>query len=335
MSLRGLAIGPALYFWAGLATLAVRSEAQPTPDFARAKQLYDAASSELDKGAYTDAVRDFGAAYEITKDPVVFYKIGVANEKAGKCDVALVYYLRYVREAKPAQHFIDITKEHVAACGGDWRSLEAKPVDKPVDKTDTLAGMDTGSAGSGSDVALGKNLPTGGSISTCSGSACSSYEIPDAGSASLGSGSGSADTTVEAGSGSDAGVGSAAPLTAHRHGRDLPWLMVGGALAFVTAGAVLAYSASSSEQDIRDLYVGLDNMSPVFDAKTQQRYQDLLDEGHRYQYLAWGSFAIATGFAAAATIFFVRDHDEQEQQRVFVTPTASPTGAGVSATIRF
>jgi hypothetical protein len=339
VSLRGLAIGLS----AGLATLAVRSEAQPTPDFARAKQLYDAASSELDKGAYTDAVRDFGAAYEITKDPVVFYKIGVANEKAGKCDVALVYFLRYVREAKPAQHFIDTTKEHVAACGGDWRSLEAKPadkqvdkpVDKPVDKSDTLAGMDTGSAGSaselptkvpGSEPGLG-TLSATGPIMSSTGS--------DAGSASLGSGSGSADTTVDAGSGSDVGVGSAAPAIVHRHGRDLPWLMVGGALAFVTAGAVLAYSASSSEQDIRDLYVGLDNMSPVFDAKTQQRYQELLDEGHRYQYLAWGSFAIATGFAAAATIFFVRDHDEQEQQRVFVTPTASPTGAGVSATIRF
>jgi len=347
VSRRVLAIGLS----AALATLAVRSEAQPKPDFTRAKQLYDAASSELDKGAYTDAVRDFGAAYEITKDPVVFYKIGVANEKAGKCDVALVYYARYVREAKPAQHFIDITKEHVAACGGDWRSLEAKPADKPVDKPDTLAGMD--GSGSASDLGLGKNLPTG---SPCSGSACSSSALPtlpgsepgmgtlsatgpitDTGSASAGSGSGSgsADTGSDSGSGSDVGLGSAAPAIGHRHGRDLPWLMVGGALAFVTAGAVLAYSASSSEQDIRDLYVGLDNMSPVFDAKTQQRYQELLDEGHRYQYLAWGSFAIATGFAAAATIFFVRDHDEQEQQRVFVTPTASPTGAGVSATIRF
>jgi hypothetical protein len=333
VSRRVLAIGPALYFWAGLATLAVRSEAQPKPDFARAKQLYDAASSELDKGAFTDAVRDFGAAYDITKDPVVFYKIGVANEKAGKCDVALVYYARYVREAKPAQHFIDITKEHVAACGGDWRSLEAKPADKPVDKPDTLAGMDTGS-GSASTPAKVPNSETGLGTLSATGPV-TNPTINDAGSANVGSGSGSADTTADAGSGSDVGVGSAAPITAHRHGRDLPWLMVGGALAFVTAGAVLAYSASSSEQDIRDLYVGLDNMAPVFDAKTQQRYQELLDEGHRYQYLAWGSFAIATGFAAAATIFFVRDHDEQEQQRVFVTPTASPTGAGVSATIRF
>ena len=330
VSLRGPAIGPALYFWAGLATLAVRSEAQPTPDFARAKQLYDTASSELDKGAYTDAVRDFGAAYEITKDPVVFYKIGVANEKAGKCDVALVYFARYVREAKPAQHFIDVTKEHVAACGGDWRALEAKP----VDKTDTLAGMDTGS-GSAS-VGMGKTLPTGTGL-TSSGSG--SYEISTTPSnADAGSGSDAGSAMGSDAVGSDVGAGSAAPpapAIGHRHTRDLPWLMVGGALAFVTAGAVLAYSASSSEQDIRDLYVGLDHTSPVFDAKTQQRYQELLDEGHRYQYLSWGSFAIATGFAAAATILFVRDHDEQDQQRVIVTPTASGNSAGVSATIRF
>jgi hypothetical protein len=329
VSRRVLAIGLS----AGLATLAVRSDAQPTPDFARAKQLYDAASSELDKGAYTDAVRDFGAAYDITKDPVVFYKIGVANEKAGKCDVALVYYARYVREAKPAQHFIDVTKEHVAACGGDWRSLEPKPVDKPADKPDTLAGMDTGSGSASSPIKVPSETVT--TVSATNPTTPTTATSDDAGSASVGSGSGSGATTTDAGSGSDVGLGSAAPLTAHRHGRDLPWLMVGGALAFVTAGAVLAYSASSSEQDIRDLYVGLDNMSPVFDAKTQQRYQELLDEGHRYQYLAWGSFAVATGLAAAATILFVRDHDEQEQQRVFVTPTASPTGAGVSATIRF
>lgn len=305
--MRVLAIG----LCAGLATLA---SAQPTPDFARAKQLYDAATSELDKGAYTDAVRDFGAAYDITKDPVVFFKIGVANEKAGKCEVALVYYARYVREAKPAQHFIDVTKEHVAACGGDWRSLEAKP------KGDTLAGMDTGS-GSGS------NLDAG---SASVGS--------DVGSASVGSAVGSdAGSGSDVGSGSDLtglGSGSATPAVAHRHGRDLPWLMVGGALAFVTAGAVLAYSASSSEQDIRDLYVGLDNMSPVYDMKTQQRYQELLDEGHRYQYLSLGAFGIAAGFTVAATLLFVHDHNV-EQQRLLVAPTASGTSAGVSATLRF
>ncbi len=340
--LRVLAIALA----ASLTTLTVRSEAQPTPtpDFARAKQLYDAASSELDKGAYVDAVRDFGAAYDITKDPVVFYKIAVANEKSGKCDVALVYYARYVREAKPAQHFVDLTKERVAACGGDWRSLDAKPAgkptdqptdqpsekptdrptDQPADNTDTLAGVATGS---------GRTAKPPGSVATGSTTG-STVASPEAGSATLGSNAGSARGSVDAGSAAPNDSPPAIPATVHRHGRDLPWLMVGGALAFVTAGAVLAYSANSSEQDIRDLYVGLNNMSRVFDAKTQQRYQELLDEGHRYQYLSWGAFGIATGFVAAATILFVRDHDE-DQQRVIITPTATPTSAGASATIRF
>jgi hypothetical protein len=298
--MRVLAIG----LCAGLATLA---SAQPAPDFARAKQLYDTASSELDKGAYADAMRDFGAAYEITKDPVVFFKIALANEKAGKCDVALVYYARYLREAKPAQHFVDTTKEHVAACGGA--------------SDDTLAGMD--GSGSGSTPTKSSEPEVGQGALAATGSDTGSGSDAGAGS--------------DAGSGADLtglGSGSATPAVTHRHGRDLPWLMIGGALAFVTAGAVLAYSASSSEQDIRDLYVGLDNMSPVYDMKTQQRYQELLDEGHRYQYLSLGAFGIAAGFTVAATLLFVHDHNV-EQQRLLLTPTASANSAGVSATLRF
>ncbi len=138
------------------------------------------------------------------------------------------------------------------------------------------------------------------------------------------------------GSGADValtGLGSGSAVTP-QHSSDLPWLMVGGALAFVTAGAVFAYSASSSESDIKDLYVGLANMTPTFDAKTAARYQDLLDEGHRYQYLSWGSFGIATGFAVAAGVLFIRDHNE-EQRRLLLTPTASPTSAGASLTLKF
>ncbi len=302
MRMRVLAIGLAT----GLAGLAVRSDslAQPAPDFARAKQLYDAGASELDKGAFSDAVRDFGAAYDITKDPVLFFKIATANEKAGHCDVALVYYARYLREAKPAQHFIALTQEHVAACGGDWRSISAAPT--PV------AVPDAGSAGSGAGSA--EPLPA------AAGSA-----QPDAGSDA------GSDTIVSGTAGLGSGSGSSATL---RQTNDLPWLMVGGALAFVTAGAVFAYSASSSENDIKDLYVGVASTTPVFDATLAKRYQDLLDEGHRYQYLSWASFGVATGFSIAAALLFVHDYNEQ-QRRLMLVPTASPSGAGVSAMIKF
>ena len=198
-------------------------------------------------------------------------------------------------------------------CGGDWKSIDTHAPE--------LAGMDpppvtpvSSEAGSGAGSAT-QTAPAG------EGSNAGSAQVPEPESGS-GADSGSMDFTAPP------------PAAAHRHGHDLPWLMVGGALAFVTAGAVLAYSASSSEQDIRDLYVGLDSMTPTFDAKTQQRYQDLLDEGHRYQYLSWGAFGLAGGFALAATLLFVRDYNA-EQNRIVVTPTASGTSAGVSARIQF
>jgi hypothetical protein len=304
MRMRVLAIGLAT----GLAGLAVRSAsfAQPAPDFAHAKELYDAASAELDKGAASDAARDFGAAYELTKDPVLFFKLAVANEKAGHCDVALAYYARYLHEAKPSQHNIDLTRERVATCGGDWRAISAAPTPVPLAPV-PLAPVPL------APVPLAP-VPL----------------AEDAGSA--GSGSATPPAAI-AGSGAVLGSGTGADPTAHQT-NDLPWLMVGGALAFVTAGAVFAYSATSSENDIKDLYVGVTSITPVFDTTIAKRYQDLLDEGHRYQYLAWTSFGVATGFTVAAALLFVHDHNEHEK-RLSLVPTASPTGAGVSATIRF
>jgi hypothetical protein len=305
---------------AGLATLALvaRPDAQPAPDFARAKQLYDRANDAMTDGRYTDAIRDYGGAYDITKDPVLFFKIGTANEQAGKCDVALVYYARYLKEARPAAKFVQLTQARIAACGG--------------------SGVEAGS-GAGSAA-----LPGAGSAATTPDGSGAEPELgsgaePGSGSGAepgFGSGAepgfGSGLTGSAAGSNAPVALGSASEKPAP--GRDAPWLMVGGALAFVTAGAVLAYSASSSEQDLQDLYVPVGGATPVFDTKTAARYQDLVDEGHRYQYLSWGAFGFATGFGIAAAILFVRESNA-ERDRVTVTPTASPSSAGVSATVRF
>jgi hypothetical protein len=81
--MRALVMGLA----AGLATLVViaRPDAQPSPppDFAHAKELYDSANASMANGDFGDAVRDYGAAYDITHDPVLFFRSGRANEKAG------------------------------------------------------------------------------------------------------------------------------------------------------------------------------------------------------------------------------------------------------------
>lgn len=294
MRMRVVAIGLAT----SLAGLAMRSDsrAQPAPDLTRAKQLYDAGSSELAIGAFDDAIRDLGAAAEITKDPVLFFKLAEAYERAGHCETALGYYARYLREAKPSQHYIDVTAAHVAACGGDWSAISGPPPAPAL-----------GSAGSGSPATGAETGPAAGA------------ESGPATGADQGSGAGSA---------------MPGPLTVAHPTNDLPWLMVGGALAFVTAGAVFAYSATASQNDIKDLYVGVSSTAPLFDAMIAKRYQDLLDEGHRYQYLSLASFGVATGFAVTAALLFVHDHNEQ-QRRLLLTPTAGPSGAGVSATLHF
>src|SRR5690349_7765101 len=61
---------------------------------------------------------------------------------------------------------------------------------------------------------------------------------------------------VDAAGEADASVEVAAPVlrpTSRRE--DAAWLLVGGALTFVTTAVVLAYAAESTETDIEDLYV--------------------------------------------------------------------------------
>jgi hypothetical protein len=255
--------GTVLAVLVGAAGAAAAQPANP-PDYARAADLYKAAEAEAAGGKLDDAIRDYAAAYDITKDPVLFYKIGVANQRDNKCEVALVYFGRYLREGKPAERFVDVTSRRIEACGGDPAKLAAPlTAPKPPVAGDTAAPP-------------AKPLPPA-------------------------------------------------------HGTTAAWLMVGGGVAFVITGAVLAYSAKSSEKDIDDLYAGLDGVAPQFTPATAQRYQQLVDEGHRYEYLSWASFGVAAGFAAVATWMFIHHPRESLQ----VAPVVTPKAAGVTAAWSF
>ena len=275
------------------------SQPQPSgqPDFAHAKELYSSATAAMNEGRYADAARDFGGAYDITHDPVLFFKIAEANRQAGHCDVAIIYYGRYLREANPEPTYIELTHEKIKACGGE---------------PDTSA---AGSAAGSAALPAEPEPPAAGSAAEAPAEPAGSAALPPPS-------AGSAATSTP-------------PATGIDHGDDRAWLLVGGGLAFVTAGAVLAYSASSSEQDLRDLYVSSGNNPPTYDARTAQRYHDLIDEGKRYQYLSWASFGIAGACAIGATVLFVRSHGDHDEKRVSVTPVVSPHHTGVSATIRF
>jgi hypothetical protein len=116
--------------------------------------------------------------------------------------------------------------------------------------------------------------------------------------------------------------------------RNGAWLLVGGSLAAITIGSVLAYSASSSENDLKDLYISASGQPPTYDTATAKRYNDLLDQGHMYEHLSWVSFGVAGACAIGATILFMRDSDSHAE-RVTVAPIATPREAGVTAVVRF
>lgn len=295
--------------------------AQPAPDPTareRAKLLYGLAELDVQAGRFDDAIRNYSAAYDLTHDPVLFYKIGSANERAGKCDVALIYYGRYLQEAKGTDAFVEQTRARIRACGGDDRNLArpARPAGAPAttntapDSTTSAPGATTSAPGNAAPTTA---APTTAPAPTTTEPAASSTPAPDA-----------AATPAPAPAAPD-------PTTGLRPRKRAAWLLVASSVAFATVGGVLAYSAGSAENDIRDLYVGLNDLPPSFDPRTQETYEALVAEGERYDTLAWVSFGLAGASAIAAGVLFWRGGDEQVQ----IAPTANATGAGVTLGGRF
>jgi hypothetical protein len=288
--------------------------AQPAPEIERARELYQSAETAMKEDRFDDAVRDYGAAYELSKDPALFFKIGRANERAGKCDVALSYYARYLRDGKPAEPFAATTRERIRACGGDAR----EPAGGAVAIEPRPGGEDTGSAAA----------PDGGS-----GSAAGPAEASKAGAAtgsaapgSAGAGGAGTEPGVAAGSASAPPPPTLVPTNRHK----IAWVMTGSAIAFATLGGVLAYAASSSENDVRDLYVGFAGLPATFDPETRKKYDDLVDQGRRFQHLSWLSFGLAGAAAVGAAVLFVVGGREDSAQRARITPIVTPSGAGVA-----
>jgi tetratricopeptide (TPR) repeat protein len=281
--------------------------AQPVPlapELRRAKDLYQSAEAAMKEGRFDDAARDYGAAYELSKDAALFWKIGHANEEAGRCDVALTYYARYLSEGHPSPQFVTTTQERIAACGGNLHSPAGS----------------TGDAGSAGSAPRAEPPPIAGNQRTAPAST---------GSADTARASHPADPT-------EAPVGiaksSATPVFLPSNRHKAAWLLTGGAIALVTLGGVLAYAAHSSENDVRDLYVGFAGQPATFDGQTQRRYGDLVDQGRRYEHLSWASFGLAGATMAGAAVLFVLGRRAEAPAQVTPIVTLTSAGAGVAGT---
>jgi hypothetical protein len=81
-------------------TSAHADEAAPTPaQLARAKKAFSDGKKLHGAGKLAEAIEKFKASYELSKNPLLLYNIGLTMQELGSDDLAVVYYRKFLVEA--------------------------------------------------------------------------------------------------------------------------------------------------------------------------------------------------------------------------------------------
>lgn len=279
----------------------------PPPDYKAAAEHYKSAEAAMARGDFPAAALEYGIAFDITKDPILFFKIGQANEKAGKCPVALTYYTRYLREGNPSEEYQRLTEERIAVCSG------ARPAG---------GGDGTGTGGDG-----GAGPGDGGAGDGDGG----------AGDGGAGAGGGGDLGDDGAGLGTGLGTGDAGPSFTDQPGswkRTTAWVATGFTVGFVAAGVVLAMSAEGTEQDMQALIDFRNAGRPVRFDEVRSQYVSLQEDGERFDRLATIAFAAAGATALTAVVLFIIDGPGDTRapavHEAKLRPTIDRHGGGVA-----
>lgn len=295
-----------------------RAQGSPAPDYAAAKRHYDTAERASAAGDHAVAAREYLTAYDITKDPILFFKIGQAYDKAGDCRSAITYYQRYIGEANPTADYKQRTEELVTACRS--RTASSPPASSPpADATTTASRANAGITAP----APPPVEPTPAPPAPVEPAPAPPVEQPPAPPVEQPA------PTEQAADRELVGPPTFLdPETSWQ--RTAAWSSVGLALALGTTAAVLGLSAVSREEDINNLitFRDLDGQPAVFTGTTADRYRDLVDEGKRLETLAIAALAATGAATAAAVVFFVLD--ARAEPAAPVAPTLTDGGAGVT-----
>jgi hypothetical protein len=286
---------------AGFTVFVTAGTAVAQPDFKAAAEHYKSAEAAMARADFSSAALEYGVAYDITKDPILFFKIGQANERAGKCPVALTYYNRYVKEGNPNEEYKVLVAERIAACtpgdhgAGDHGAGDHGAGDHGAG--DHGAG-DHGAGDHGGDIAV----PIGDDV------------IGDGGP-----------------------NGEVGPSFIDQRGswkRTGAWISTGLTVGLVAAGAVLALSAEGSEEDIQALIDFRNGGRPVRYNEVKSQYDSLAADGKRFDQLATAAFIGAGATTAIAVTLFLLDRGGTQHDSVpamaHVRPTFDRHGGGVA-----
>ncbi|HKE19427.1 MAG TPA: hypothetical protein VKB80_31335 [Kofleriaceae bacterium] len=329
------------------------------PDYEAARRHYQAAEKAAAEGKHSLAAHEYGMAYEITKDPVLFFKIGVSYDRAGDCTSAKVYYLRYLKEGKPAPEFRKRTEALIAACknrpnGGHGKSADAasgppSSSDSPPGEPSAISSASRRSAPGPAPTSPAPTSPA----PTASGPTPPTLTPPtlppptpaptaapptDATRAATRATPPPPDRAATRPPADDSLTG--APRFVDEEPpswqRTAAWTSVGITIALGTTAAVLGLSAASREEDVHNLidFRDPEGRPAIYTGPTRDRYRDLTDEGDRLEKLSVAALAATGAAAAASAVFFVLDGmragGEERERASVLAPVAAPGGAGLS-----
>ncbi len=99
-----------LFVGLGLALALVVAATAPAraDDTSAAREHYQKGTSYYDLGRWTDAIKEFEAAYEIKNDPALLYNLAQSYRQAGNSEQALHFYRTYLRRVPKAPNRAEI-----------------------------------------------------------------------------------------------------------------------------------------------------------------------------------------------------------------------------------
>ncbi len=291
---------------------------QPSADAVSEAQVHFKRGGELyDEDNYRGALIEFQRAYELAPSWRILFNIGQVEMELQNYAGALRAYTRYLREGGP-----DVAPARVALVQQEIERLKGRVGEITVETVDGAEILID-------DLSIGfAPLPEPAAVNSgrhhvtvhIAGREPMSRVVDVAGQQSLPVALGN----DAAAAGAPAPGGKSAAPSAHRPGSKVPMYAAWGATGALALGtgvfAVMAYSASSDLEDLRNKY-------PV----TKQELSDQADKQHRNALLADG-FAVATLLAGGVSLYltFTRDKGEAAETSPKLGLGVTPSGAFVT-----
>ncbi len=117
------------------------------PDYKAAKRHYQNGERAVVAKNWKKAAKEFSIAYDITQDPVLFFKIANAYQMSGDCPSALTYFERYNAEANPSEEYRRDTRDRINNCETKIAIANSMSTQNNSDTASPMDPMDDQSAG--------------------------------------------------------------------------------------------------------------------------------------------------------------------------------------------